>query len=283
LELVGGSIAPTPEQLAAIRKEYRLDKPFLEQYGTWAVHAAQLDLGSSLRTHEPVTGVIKSRLPTTLFLATFAMLIALTVGVSLGLLAGTRDGKVVDRAAVGFSSVAGTAPAFVTGLLLLYLFGVKLGWFPIFGAGSGFRGRLSHLTLPAIALAAIPLALIMRLTRASVVNVLRQDYILFATARGIRRRRILTRHVLRSSFVPIVTACALMFGHLLAGAVVVEYTFSLPGLGALLVESIEFKDIPTVQALVLLSATMVVFVNLLADLLAVASDPRIAIGGVQRD
>ncbi len=200
----------------------------------------------------------------------------------LGLLAASRRRTTVDRSIVAFSVAGVSAPAFATGLLLLYVFAVRLSWFPVFGQGSGFFDRIWHLTLPAIALGLTGMGLILRLTRAGAASAFEQDYVAFARARGIPRRRIMRSYVLRNALVPIVTASGLIFAYLIAGAVLVETTFALPGVGSLLVEAINNKDIPVVQGLAMLIALTVVVINLLTDLVYLAIDPRIAFEAARR-
>jgi peptide/nickel transport system permease protein len=174
-----------------------------------------------------------------------------------------------------------SAPAFATGILLLYVFAVELGWFPVFGEGSGVVGRLHHLALPALALALTGMGLVLKLTRTAVISSLDQDYVTFARARGISSRRVLTAYALRNALVPIITAAGLLLAYMLAGTVLIEVTFALPGLGSLLVDSVRTLDVPMVQALAILIATLVVVVNLVADIVYVAVDPRISFAKVK--
>ena len=271
-----------PASVAAIRHEYHLDQPFLTRYWDWLTGAVHLDFGQSITTNEPVMSAIEPRLWLSAQLAGFAFAIAIVLGVALGISAATRHRSGLDRSVVGLSVVGVSAPAFATGVLLLYVFAVRLGWFPVFGQGSGFGGRISHLTLPAVALGLTAMGLILRLTRAGVISALEQDYVAFARARGVSPRRVLTAYVLRNSLVPIITGAGLILAYLLAGAVLVEVTFALPGIGSLLVDSINAKDIPVVQALAMLIALVVVLINLVVDLLYVAVDPRIRAGLVDR-
>jgi peptide/nickel transport system permease protein len=265
----------TPETAAAIRHRYHLDQPFLVQYLDWAKHAVRLDFGRSILTNEAVTTIISRRLSLSLQLAGFAFLFAVCVGVPLGLLAALRRRTSSDNAIVGFSVAGISAPAFATGILLLYVFAVRLSWFPVFGQGSGITDRVWHLALPAIALGLTGMGLLLRLTRTGTASALEQDYVAFARARGVSRGRILRSYVLRNALIPIVTASGLILAYLIAGAVLVEVTFALPGLGSLLVDSITSKDIPVVQGLAMLIAFTVVFINFVIDLLYLAIDPRI--------
>jgi peptide/nickel transport system permease protein len=278
VQLLLGTRQASPELVRSLRHEYNLDKPFLERYGIWLAHAAQLDFGRSIRTQEPVLDGISGRLGLSLFLGLYAFLISLALGVPLGILAAVRKRGATDRAVVGLSVVGVSAPAFATGIAFLYVFAVLLGWFPVFGAGDGFGDRLYHLTLPAFALALTVMALIVKLTRAAMIGALEQDYVTFARARGVARSSVLVRYALRNALVPIVTAAGAVLGVLIAGAVFVEVAFDLPGIGSLLVESVESKDIPMVQGLTIVIALVIVVVNLLTDLAYLAVDPRIRFG-----
>lgn len=271
-----GTRPSTPAATRAIRAEYHLDEPFLLRYGHWAVAAAHLDLGRSIRTNEPVLAGIESRFGVTAKLGSFAFVLTMLLGVPLGAVAAVKRGTVVDRAAVGIGVAGVSAPAYATGVLFLYVFAVRLNWFPVFGQGSGFVGSLWHLTLPAFALALTAIGLVLKLTRAGMIAALEQDYIVFARARGLSRRRVLLRYALRNSLVPIITAGGLVLAYMLVGAVLVEATFALPGVGSLLVDAVTGKDLPMVQGLALLAAIVVVTVNLCVDLLYLLVDPRIA-------
>jgi len=278
VQVLLGTRPASPETIAALRKQFHLDRPFLEQYWIWLSHAAQLDFGTSVRSGRTVASMIGGRAAVSGFLAVYALVLALGVGVPLGVLAAVRKRTAVDRGVVGLSVLGVSAPAFVTAVVLLYVFAVILGWFPVYGAGSGFVDRFWHLTLPALALSLTGLALIVKLTRAAMLTTLEQDYVGFALARGVPARRVLTRYALRNALVPIVTAAGLVLTVLLTGAVLVETTFSLPGVGSLLVEAVANKDVPVVQALAILLAAIVVLVNLVVDVLYTVIDPRIGFG-----
>jgi peptide/nickel transport system permease protein len=274
VDLLLGPREATPALVASIQHQYHLDQPFLTQYWDWLQGAVQLNFGQSIVTTQPVMSAIEPRLWLSVQLAAYAFILAAALGVILGVAAARRRRSGLDRSIVGLSVVGVSAPAFATGILLLYLFAVRLGWFPVFGQGSGFTDRIWHLTLPAIALGLTAMGLILRMTRAGAISALEQDYVAFARSRGIRPRRILTAYVLRNSLVPIVTGAGLVLAYLLAGAVLVEVTFALPGIGSLLVDSINAKDIPVVQALAMLIAVTVVVINLVVDLTYLAIDPR---------
>jgi peptide/nickel transport system permease protein len=275
-QILLGARPATQETIDSIREEYHLNDPFLVQYGKWAGDALRFDFGRSIRTNEPVVDGIADRFKLTLQLGGLAFLITIALGVPLGVLAAVRNRTSIDRGIVALSVVGVSAPAFATGILLLYVFAVELNWFPVFGEGSGVVDRLRHLALPALSLALTGMGLVLKLTRTAVIGSLEQDYVTFARARGIPRRRVLATYALRNALVPIVTAGGLLLAYMLAGTVLVEVTFALPGLGSLLVDSVRTLDVPMVQALTILIATLVVVVNLLADLAYVAVDPRIS-------
>lgn len=272
--LLGGRVA-SEQTRADIRDRYNLDEPFLAQYATWAMDAATLDFGQSIRTGEPVLTAIKDRSQLSILLGAYGFVIAIVMGVGLGLRAAVRNRKGADRAIVSISVVGASAPAFVTGVFLIYVFAVKLGWFPAFGQGEGFADRLWHLTLPALTLAFGGAGLLIRFTRAGMVTALDQDYVTFARARGVPERRVLLRYAFRNALIPVVTAATLLLAFMLTGSVLIEVTFALPGLGALLVDSVAFKDVPMVQGLSLLLAAVIILTNLLTDILYLFVDPRI--------
>ena len=264
----------TPETLEAIRSEHHLNEPFLAQYWYWARDAAQLDLGRSITSGDTVTHLVQERLPVSLALAGYTLLLVLVVGVPLGLLAGIRHGTRLDRTVTTLTVVGMSAPAFAVGLLLLYLFGVELGWFPVFGAGDGFVDRVHHLTLPAIALALALGALVVRQTRAAALDVMHEDYVTFGRARGLSWSRLLGAYALRNVSLPIVTSAGFILILALSGAVLVETVFSLPGIGSLIVESVTTKDVPVVQGVALMLAFYVIVINVLIDLSVMVIDPR---------
>lgn len=273
--LLGNAKTSDPETIRAIREEYNLNDPFLVRYGKWAEGALHLDFGTSTRTSEPVFQGIRQRLGLTAQLAGLGFLLTMLLGLPLGILAAMRRQRNVDRGVVFFSIVGLSAPAFASGILLLYLFAVRVGWFPAFGQGEGLTGRLHHLVLPAVALALTATGLVVKITRAAFVTELEKDYVTFALARGITMRRVLFGFVLRNAATPIVTAAGLILAYMLAGSVLVEVTFALPGTGALLVDSVQAQDVPMVQGLAILIAAVVVLVNLVVDLLYPLIDPRI--------
>lgn len=273
--LLLGTNNPSPEALAAIRAEHQLDEPAVQQYWSWLTGAVHGDFGTSIQTGQSVMDAIGDRLGTSLFLAAYALVLLLLIAVPLGLLAGTRVGTATDRVINALTTLGVSAPGFAVGIGLLYVFSVTLGWFPVFGAGEGFLDRVWHLTLPAITFALTVIAMVARQTRASAMNVNDQDFMTFAKARGLPWHLLWGRYLLRNSALPVATSVGLVLGLFLTGAVLIEQTFGLPGLGSLLVGSITSKDVPVVQGLGLFAALVVLLSNLLADLSYAALDPRI--------
>ncbi|HJU57355.1 MAG TPA: ABC transporter permease [Actinomycetota bacterium] len=276
-----GSRQASPETLAAIREQYNLDEPFVVQYVIWLRQVIVWDLGRSIQGSELVTTMIWQRLPLTVLLGLYGSLVALGIGIPLGVLAAYRHGSEVDRGVVTLGVIGVSAPAFATGIFLLYVFGVYLGWFPIFGKGAGFLDQIWHLTLPAFALGFTVMGLVIKITRASMLEELQKDYVAFARARGLASRRITTSYVMRNALIPVVTAAGLIVVGLLTGAVLVEVTFGLPGLGSLLVASVTQRDIPVIQGVVLILAIFIVLMHIGIDVLYALIDPRIRFGRVE--
>ncbi|MEU5099214.1 ABC transporter permease [Streptomyces sp. NPDC020996] len=264
----------TPQALAEVRAQYHLDKPFLWQYAHWLADAVTGDFGDSIRTGAPVGRMMRERLGLTAALSALAFLLSVLVAIPAGVAAALHRGGRLDRTLVGWSVVGISAPGFAVGLILLYVFAVGLGWFPVYGTGTGFLDGLWHLVLPAVTLALGLGAFVVKLTRAAVARELDEDYVVFARSRGLGRVRVLTI-VLRNAAIPILTSLALMVGYLFGGTLLVEVTFALPGLGALLEQSVLFKDFPVVQALTVVVAVVISLTALLADLAYLAVDPRI--------
>lgn len=275
-----GSRQATPETLAAIREQHHLDDPFVVQFLIWLKQVLTGDLGRSIQGSQLVTTMIWDRLALTVFLGVYGSLVALGIGVPLGILAAFKRGSEIDRGIVTLGVVGVSAPAFATGIFLLYVFGVMLGWFPIFGQGEGFLDRAWHLTLPAVALGISVMGLVVKITRASMLEELQKDYVAFARARGLGPRRTTMAYVLRNALIPVVTAAGLIVVGLLTGAVLVEVTFGLPGLGSLLVSAVTQRDIPVIQGIVLILAVFVVLMHVAIDVLYTLIDPRIRFGRV---
>jgi ABC-type dipeptide/oligopeptide/nickel transport system permease component len=256
--------------VAALRARLGLDRPLVEQYGRFLKGAVRGDLGTSLRTSEPVTTAIVARLPATLELAAAAMLVSIAFSIPLGIVAAVRRGTVVDHAATTLSLMGVSIPNFWLGPLLAIVFAIELGWLPVSG-----RGTPAHLVLPAISLGAALAAILARMTRASLLEELREPYVQAARARGASRMRAVLRHAFRNSLIPVVTLIGLQFGAVLTGAVITETIFAWPGVGRLLIQSIGFRDYPLVQGCILFIAVMYVGMNLLTDLMYGVIDPRI--------
>jgi peptide/nickel transport system permease protein len=261
-----------------LRQEYHLNDPFFTQYWIWLRNAVQFHFGNSIQTSLPVTDEIKTRLPVSGFLALYAYVLTVFFGALLGLGAALKRRTAVDRGLVATALVGASTPAFVSGVLMLFVFSVTLRWFPIFGRGQGFIDELWHLTLPAIAIAVVTTALIMKQFRASLINVLDQDYVVFARARGLSRRRILFVYAIRNALIPMVTVAAPLLAFLVTGAVFVEVVFDLPGVGSLLVQSAVSKDLPMLQGVGMTFAFLIMASNIVADVIYAFVDPRIRLG-----
>ncbi|MCW2780712.1 MAG: Peptide/nickel transport system permease protein [Marmoricola sp.] len=259
----------------ALNVEYHLDKPFMVQYWMWVRDALRFNFGSSIQTTLPVTDEIKARLPTSLLLGVYAYVLTMVSGIGLGVLAAFRNKRAVDRVVVAGTVVGLSMPSFVAGVFLLFVFAVQLPWFPAFGKGDGGLDTLWHLTLPAVALAMTSAAYVLKHTRAAVLGVLQQDYVVFARARGLSNGRVIRVYVLRNALIPILTISGVLFSYLIVGGVLVEMTFSIQGIGQLLVQSATAKDLPMLQGVVLLVSAVIILVNLLTDVVYLIADPRL--------
>ena len=266
--MLGESAAP--QEIARVRAQLGLDRPLYVQYWTFLKGVARGDLGVSLRTNEPVAEAIVTRMPATIELAIAAMCLAVVVAIPLGIIAAVGAGTVVDYAATTLALAGISIPNFWLGPLLAIVFAVTLGWLPVSGSGT-----IAHMVLPAITLGAPLGAVLARMTRASVLEELRELYVLAARARGVSRTRAVLRHAFRNSLIPIVTVLGLQMGAVLTGAVITETIFAWPGVGRLLIQSINFRDYPLVQGCILLIAVTYVAMNLLTDLAYGLLDPRI--------
>ena len=266
--MLGESAAPA--DVADLRRRLGLDRPLPEQYLAFLGGALTGDLGRSLRTNQPVTAAIAERLPATFELALAAMAVALVCAMPLGILAAVRAGSAIDVGATTLALIGISIPNLWLGPMLAIVFAVGLGWLPVSG-----RGTLAHLVLPSITLGAPLAAVLARMTRATVLDELRELYVLAARARGVSRARAVLRHAVRNSLIPIVTVVGLQFGAVLTGAVIPETSFAWPGVGRLLIQSITFRDYPLVQGCILMIAVTYVAMNLVTDVLYGLLDPRI--------
>ncbi len=258
------------EQVSRLREQLGLDDSLLTQYWEYLSGLLQGDLGQSARTSKPVTTEILARLPATLVLAVVATLVGSIVGVTAGVVAAVRRNSVVDHVISSVAMMGVSMPVYWLGLLLILLFAVTLGWLPAAGSGEPLS-----IVLPAVTLAAFSTALVSRMTRASMLEVMGQDYIRTAQAKGAPPRTVIIRHGLRNALIPILTVISLQFGALLGGAVLTETVFGWPGIGRLLVDSIAARDFAVVQGIVLVYAFLFILVNVIVDVLYVYVDPRI--------
>jgi peptide/nickel transport system permease protein/nickel transport system permease protein len=266
----------TPEAITAMREQLGLNRPLPIQYLNWLWRVIQLDFGTSFVTGQPVLQEIFYYLPTTIELTLSTTILIWLVSIPLGVLAALYRDSIFDYASRLFAYVGAALPNFWLGFLLMYFFSFQLGWLPVMG-----RGNWTHLVLPSITLAWPPAAVYARLLRNSMLDSLSQNYVLYARARGLRERFVVGRHVLRNALLPVVTLFGMSIAHLLAGAVIVENVFALPGIGRFAVRSILSRDYPVIQAYVCLAAIFFVITNLIVDLTYSYLDPRIRLGKVE--
>lgn len=275
-QVIAGADAP-PATVAAITRELGLDRPLPEQYWNYLQRVLQGDLGRSLRSKRPVSSDIRDALPNTLELALLAAIITPLIAVPMGMFAATRQGTALDTVVTFFSTIGITVPVFASGLLLIFAFGVRLNWLPISGIGGPlwtWEG-IRHALLPATALSLGSIAVVARLSRSALLEVLNQDYIRTARAKGLRERTVILRHGFKNALLPVITVYGLQIGALLSGAVVTETVFAWPGIGRLAVSAIAGRDFPVIQGCLLVIATIFVLVNLIVDTLYALIDPRI--------
>jgi peptide/nickel transport system permease protein len=288
----------TVENVQALRRQLGLDKPLYEQYLVWMGRLARGDLGNTVRGNIPVSNEIRNRFPATIELSLAALTLATLFGLPIGIISAVKRNSLIDTASM-FAALFGVSiPVFVLGLLLIFLVGVQFGWLPFVGRlssgvqigrvtglytidalldgnWSAFKNAVEHLILPAVTLATIPLAVIARITRSAMLEVLNQDYIRTAYAKGLRSRTVIVRHALRNAMLPIVTIIGLQLGTLLSGAVLTETIFSWPGVGKWLFDSIVARDYTIVQTMTLIIAMIYVSVNFAVDVFYAVIDPRI--------
>jgi peptide/nickel transport system permease protein len=298
VEIMLGDQLATAEQKESLRRDMGLDLPAAERFIRFVKNSLSGDFGRSFFHRRPVAEVIAERLPATIELTIVAMLIALAVAIPLGVLAAVRRGSLIDKAATVISLVGVSMPGFWLGIMLILLFAVHLGWMPVSGRidyafevpritgmilfdslvqgrYAAFLNALHHIIMPAVTLGLAMAALLMRVTRTSMIEVLQQDYIVFAEAKGLSRARVLVRHALKNALIPTVTVAALETGYLLGGNTIVEMVFGWPGLARVIVEGIYSRDFPLVQAGVLVIAVIYVTVNFAADVLYTLLNPRV--------
>jgi peptide/nickel transport system permease protein len=279
VEIMLGTQA-TQEDRTRLRADLGLDQPLHVQYVRWLGHVARGDLGRSLFMRRPVLGEVLGRLQATLILTGTALLLSTTLGIALGVLSATRPNSLLDRVSAMASLFGASMPSFWLGIVLMVVFALRLGWLPASGmyapyGGGDLRDLLAHLALPAVTLAAASVTIIARLTRATMLETLGQDYIRTARAKGVVERGVVLRHGLKNAMIPIITVVGVQAGYLLGGAVLTETVFAWPGVGTLMVQGILARDFPLVQGCVLVVALSFVLVNLAVDLLYALFDPRI--------
>jgi len=268
----------TAETLARVRARYCLDRGWLEQYGCFVGRLARGDLGESFRSKRPVVDIIVDGVPATAQLALAAILLQLVLGLPLGVVAAVRRGRGVDHAANVVALIGQSAPTFFIGTLLVWLLAYRAGWFPIGGYGAPGWDRIHHLALPAFTLAAVGVAYYARVVRNEMIDVLSEDYVRTARAKGLSERRVVVRHALRNALGPVATLIGLDLGVLMGGAVVTEYIFAWPGLGREVLQAILEIDIPLILGVVLFTATVIVVVSFAVDLVYAWLDPRVRVG-----
>ncbi|MEZ4732067.1 MAG: ABC transporter permease [Caldilineaceae bacterium] len=259
----------TPEQIAEAKAKWGLDKPIPVQYAVFLGRALQGDLGDSLFFQQPAIEVLMERMPATLQLSAAALLFSLSVAIPVGMLSALKRDSFWDYLGTGLAMIGQAIPPYWLGIMLILVFSVSLGWFPTSG-----RGTPSHLVLPAITLGSVLMALVTRLVRSGMLDVLGEDYVRTARAKGLRERSVIICHALRNILIPLVTVIGLQLGALFGGAVITESIFAWPGVGRLALQSINARDYPMVQASVLVISVVYVFLNLAVDLLYVYLDPR---------
>jgi dipeptide transport system permease protein len=298
IEVMVGERRLDPEVHAAMVKRMGLDRPLYEQYFDYVGKLLQGDLGQSLVSREPVAKEFAILFPATIELAFSALLVATVLGLTLGIIAGIKRGSLFDQGVMGMATVGYSMPVFWWGLILIMFFSVGLGWTPVSGRiaieydiasrtgfllidsllsgeAGAFKSALMHILLPTMVLGTIPMAVIARMTRSSMLEVLREDYVRTARAKGLSPARVILIHALRNALIPVITVVGMQTGSLLAGAVLTETIFSWPGIGKWLIDSIARRDYPVVQAGILISATVFITVNLIVDMLYSVVNPRI--------
>ncbi|MEH7254879.1 ABC transporter permease [Neobacillus niacini] len=270
----------SPEELKELRTELGLDQPILQQYLSWLTSVISGDFGDSYFMHQPVITAIIEHLGPTLSLALIAQFLSLVIAIPLGIIAAKKRGTMIDQGVMTVSLFGMSLPSFLLGLLLILIIGVSLRWLPVAGyapLSEGFWEHYKYLLMPSIALGAIQSALIARMTRSSMLDVLNMDFIKTAKAKGIHENKIIFIHAFRNAFLPILTVIGQTFGTLIAGAVVTETIFNIPGLGQLVINSVERRDYPMIQGVVLFVTLSYVFINLVIDILYGFIDPRVRV------
>jgi peptide/nickel transport system permease protein len=271
----------SPDAVAALRAQFHLDEPVYTQYFYWLGDLIRGDFGKSIRLNVPVLDLLAERLPISLMLASGALVLAFVVSIPLGILAALKRNTWIDYLATGYTLLGFAIPNFALAIVLIYVFAIQLGWFPITGIGSGASeagsmwDMIRPFVLPAVALGTLQTAVFTRLLRSSMIDVLSQDYIRTAHAKGLRPTTILVVHALKNAMIPFVTMAAIQFAYLIGAQVTIEYTFAIPGIGSAILSAVVNRDFPIVQGFVLIIAVFFLLANILADVLYSVIDPRI--------
>ncbi len=268
----------TPEDAAQLRAELGLDRPIIVQYFAFIANVIQGDLGDSIFFRQPVLQVLAARAEPTIFLSLFSLIIALVIATPIGIYAAYRRGSLLDQSAITAAMLAASIPSFWTGLMFQRYLATDLGWFPASGYGgpdAGFFDRMGYLVLPSIVLGIVNSALILRFTRASMLDILGEDYIRTARSKGMGEARVVLRHALKNAAIPIITVVGLTFALLVSGAVVTERVFNIPGMGNLVVSAVLRRDYPVIQGALIVVASLYVLINLVTDLLYLTVDKRV--------
>ena len=278
VRLLLGTRPATPANLASIRQEFHLNESFWSQYWQWLTGVLHLQFGQSIATLAPISQLLGQAVGVSVELALLGAVVAVVGGLLLGVLAAVYQESHFDRSLVVLSIFGVSSPAFVTGIVLILIFSVELNWLPAYGTGSGGMDTVRHLILPGLALGLSAMALVVKITRTTMVRELASDYVTFARARGASRTRATVVYALRNALIPIVTSAGLVFSYLIVGAVLIEVVFTLPGLGTMLVAGVTSHDIPVVQAVTLTIGIVVIGINLVTDIAYLLLDPRVQPG-----
>lgn len=273
-------IGASQELIDNIKAQYGLDQPLFVQYGRWILHVLRGDLGTSITTHQSVASMTWDRLEVTLLLAILGTFFSVLIAVPLGILAATRKGTWVDSLAMGFTSLSISVPSFFTAILLIVIFGVQLRWVPFAGypgLTNDFWGSIQRLILPTISVALIYLALLARMVRSEMLEVLRSDFVRTARGKGLRERAVLISHALRNALLPSINLVTLNFASLLGGTVIIEEIFALPGIGRLTIQAVLQRDFPVIQGITLFVGVVFILASLAADLISFKADPRVSL------
>ncbi len=278
---VSGKEDITQEEYDQIYHELNLDKSVIERFGIWVWDAVHLDFGTSYTYNEPVWDVIAARIPVTLYLAILALVLSMPIGMLFGVITAVKRGTKTDTVITLIANITSCLPQFWIAVCLMYIFGLKLGWLPSFGLDwawdVGLGEHLKHLIMPLFCLAIGGVAVFTRQTRSSMLEVIRQDYVRTARSKGLSEKKVISKHIMRNGLLPIITILGNRLAFMIGGSMFVENVFTIPGMGTLVVRSVQARDIPTIQALVLVTAFVCSMAYILTDLLYVAADPRISL------